>query len=200
MKLSLELLRCQRTFVVGISFAVLLVLSTEEVSYRSQTELIVKLDFVKYCIKSCSQMYILCLLHPFTPLLHIHCSHITHQHRGDYSPSGLPTQGTSQITRKKITQKKKSSSLTCVTYFFWLFRNSDLKSHSITCQGYAFPIHCSQLLLTFSPCWPTQVGLPAQLNSMGTVWARTSIFENPLQSAHTLEHFFHYPLENSPRR
>lgn len=103
--------------------------------------------------------------------------------------------------KKKITKKKKkSSSLTCVTYFFWLFRNLDLKSHSITCQGYAFPIHCSQLLLTFSPCWPTQVGLPAQLNSMGTVWARTSIFENPLQSAHTLEHFFHYPLENSPRR
>lgn len=111
MKLSLELLRCQRTFVVGISFAVLLVLSTEEVSYRSQTELIVKLDFVKYCIKSCSQMYILCLLHPFTPLLHIHCSHITHQHRGDYSPSGLPTQGTSQITRKKSQKKKKKKQL-----------------------------------------------------------------------------------------
>lgn len=88
----------------------------------------------------------------------------------------------------------KWSFLPHLIYFFLLFRNLDLKSHSVTGQGYASPIYCSQLLLTFSPCCPTQVGLPAQLNSKETVWPRTSIFENPFQSAYTLRHFFHYLL------
>lgn len=97
-------------------------------------------------------MYILCLLHPFTPLLCTHCSHITHQHR-----ETLHIQDYSHKEHHKSDHISiKWSSLTHLTYFFWLFRDLDLKSHSITCQGYASPIYYNLHLLSLMahPSWP----------------------------------------------
>ncbi|XP_026720506.1 SPRY domain-containing protein 7 [Athene cunicularia] len=56
------------------------------------------------------------------------------------------------------------------------------------------------LFLTFPPAAFTQAGLPSQLDSMGTVSTRTSIFENLFQRAHTFGHFIHCLPESGSRR
>lgn len=147
---------------------------------------------MKHYVKSSSKTHVLCLLHPchsptaVTSLIStgemIHIQDYPHKYRHRLHHISI-----------------KLSSLTHLTFFFWLFRNMDFKSHSIKLWGCGSPIYCSQKRKS-SPPASIRAGLPSRLDSTGTVWPRTCIFKNPLQSAHTLGHFIHYLRENGPRK
>lgn len=159
-RLSLEVLRRQRTFVLGISFAVVSSQSTEQVSH--QTELI--FNFVKYYIKSCSQMYTLCTfasLH--SPALHpLQSCHSSAQGR-------LYTSRTTYTRTSQIRPYSYQMKLPPTSDIFLLFRNLDLKSHSIMCQGYASPIYCSHSL-------PSLLAAPPKLSCLLS-WTQREQFD-----------------------